>query len=257
VEAQERVIERLLRPAASSHALSLDAVLYSVHAHMLLIFVLWLAVFVYALIRFRRGAQPEPRREGVRGMWPAIAIGLVIAGDVVILAGLALPAWSERNQPPPPVQGSPTGLPPLEVRVTAEQFAWNIHYAGPDGIFGRIDAALISATNPVGIDRTDAAAKDDIGLLNVLTLPVDRTVVVQLSSRDVVHSFTLNEMRVKQDANPGMVSRVWFTPIATGQWEIACSQLCGMGHYRMRGEYRVVTREEWAQWQAEELARLP
>ena len=109
---------------------------------------------------------------------------------------------------------------------------------------------------PVGIDRNDPAAKDDIGRLNVLTLPVYQTVVVQLTSRDVVHSFTLNEMRVKQDANPGMVSRLWFTPVATGQWEIACSQLCGLGHYRMRGEYRIVTPEEWAAWQADEAARI-
>ena len=244
------MIERLLPPAASSHALLLDAVLYSVHAHMLLIFTLWLALFIYALVRFRNGANPEPRLEGVRGIWPAIAIAVVIAGDVVILAALALPAWSERNQPPP------SGVNPVEVRIIAEQFAWNIHYPGPDGVFGRTDSLLINATNPVGIDRTDPAAQDDIGLLNVLTLPVYRTVIVQLMSRDVVHSFTLNEMRVKQDANPGMVSRLWFTPIATGHWEIACSQLCGMGHYRMRGEYRVVTPEQWERWQADEVSRL-
>lgn len=244
------MIDRLLPRAASSHAELLDGVLYSVHAHMLLIFVLWLAVFVYALIRFRKGANHEPRPHGVRGIWPAIAIGIVIAGDVVILAGLALPAWSARNEPPP------AGIPPVEVRVTGEQFAWNIHYPGPDRVFGRTEPTLINATNPVGIDRSDPAAHDDIGLLNVLTLPVYQTVVVQLSSRDVVHSFTLNEMRVKQDANPGMVSRVWFTPIATGKWDIACSQLCGLGHYRMRGEYRVVTPEEWEKWQQDELARL-
>ncbi len=244
------MIERLIPAAASSHAASLDAVLVSVHTHMLLIFVVWLAVFVYALLRFRKGANPEPRRQGVRGMWPAIAIGGVIVGDVVILAALALPAWSVRNEPPA------AGVQPIEVRITAEQFAWNIHYPGPDGVFGRTDMALISATNPIGIDRQDAAASDDIGLLNILTLPVDRTVVVQLMSRDVVHSFTLNEMRVKQDANPGMVSRVWFTPITTGQWDIACSQLCGLGHYRMRGEYRIVTSEQFEEWQTAEVARL-
>ena len=98
---------------------------------------------------------------------------------------------------------------------------------------------------------------DDIGVLNVLMLPVNRTVVIQLTSRDVIHSFTLNEMRVKQDANPGMTARVWFTPITTGDWEIACSQLCGLGHYRMRGEYHVVDQSTWDKWQAAELARLP
>ena len=218
---------------------------------MLLIFVAWLALFVYVLIRFRRGASPEPSPHGARGMFAAVAIGAVIVGDVLILGMQALPAWAARNEPP-----GAAAPPPLEVRVTAEQFAWNIHYPGPDGVFGRTARDSINASNPVGIDRDDPAAKDDIGLLNVLTLPVNRTIVVQLTSRDVIHSFTLNEMRVKQDANPGMTARVWFTPIATGQWDIACSQLCGLGHYRMRGEYRVVSQEAWDAWQREELARL-
>ena len=244
------MIERWLPAAGSGHALSLDAVLLSVHAHMLLIFVVWLAVFAYALVRFRKGANPEPRHQGPGGLWPALAIGGVIAGDVIILLALALPAWSERNEPPP------AGVNPVEVRITAEQFAWNIHYPGRDRVFGRTDSALISASNPVGIDRADPAAKDDIGLLNILTLPVYQTVVVQLTSRDVIHSFTLNEMRLKQDANPGMTARVWFTPTLIGNWEIACSQLCGLGHYRMRGEYRVVTPEAWDAWLDEEVARL-
>ena len=244
------MIERWLPRAASDHASMLDAVLVSVHVHMLLIFVLWLAVFVFALIKFRRGANPEARQEGVRSLWPAIAIGLVMVGDVIILATRALPAWAVRNQPPP------AGVQPVEIHVTAEQFAWNIHYPGPDRAFGRTRQELVSASNPLGIDREDAAAADDIGLLNVLMLPVDRTAVIQLTSRDVIHSFTLNEMRVKQDANPGMTSRVWFTPIAIGDWEIACSQLCGLGHYRMRGEYHVVDQAAWDKWQADELARL-
>jgi cytochrome c oxidase subunit 2 len=244
------VIDRWLPAAASDHASALDGVLLSVHAHMALIFVLWLALFVIALIKFRSGANPTPRQEGLRGLWPALAIGLVIVGDVIILVTQALPAWAARNEPPP------SNVVPIEVRVTAEQFAWNIHYPGPDRTFGRTRADLISATNPIGIDRDDPSAKDDIGLQNVLMLPVNRTAVVQLTSRDVIHSFTLNEMRVKQDATPGMTARVWFTPIATGDWEIACSQLCGLGHYRMRGEYHVVDQAAWDQWQTEELARL-
>ena len=244
------MIDRLLPTAASSHASMLDAVLTDIHWHMLAIFIVWASVLVFALVRFRQGANPYARREGVRGVWPALAIGAIVAGDVVILGTRALPAWSARMAPPPALTA------PLEVRITAEQFAWNIHYAGPDGVFGRTSARLISPSNPVGIDREDGAAKDDIGLLNVLTLPIDRTVVVQLASRDVVHSFTLPEMRVKQDAVPGTTARVWFTPTRAGDWEIACSQLCGLGHYRMRGEYHVLSAEDWTRWQADELARL-
>ena len=232
--------------AASGHAGMLDAVLLSVHAHMLLIFVAWLALFAIALIKFRKGAHPEPREQGMKGTFAAVAIGLVIVGDVVILVTLALPAWAARNEPPPP------GVQPVEIRITAEQFAWNIHYPGPDGAFGRVDQRFVGATNPVGIDRDDPAAADDIGVQNVLMLPVYRTVVVQLTSRDVIHSFTLNEMRVKQDATPGMTSRLWFTPIAIGDWEIACSQLCGLGHYRMRGEYHVVEPAVWEKWLADQ-----
>jgi cytochrome c oxidase subunit II len=252
------VIQRWLPAAASAHAASLDAVLLSVHAHMLFIFVAWLAVFVYALVRFRKGAHPNARQEGVGGVWPALLIAAVIIGDVVILVALALPAWAERNEPPPFdfAQGRPAAARPIEVRITAEQFAWNIHYPGPDAVFGRTARALISASNPIGIDRDDPAAKDDIGLLNILTLPVDRVAVIHLTSRDVIHSFTLNEMRVKQDANPGMTARTWFTPTRTGNWEIACSQLCGLGHYRMRGEYRIVTDQAWQVWQADEVSRI-
>ena len=244
------MIERWLPAAASAHASALDAVLFGIHWHMLLIFSAWLALLVVVLIKFRHGANPEPRPTGAGRLWPAIAIGGVILGDVFILTTQALPAWSARIAPPP------ANVTPIEVHVTGEQFAWNIHYPGPDGVFGRTDNALISASNPVGIDREDAAAKDDIGLLNILTLPVDRTIVIQLASRDVIHSFTLNEMRVKQDAVPGMTTRTWFTPTKIGNWEIACSQLCGLGHYRMRGELHVVSADGWSAWMKDEQERL-
>ena len=91
------MIERWLPAAASEQARILDRVLLSVHTDMLLIFVVWLTVFVVALIKFRRGANANATQEGVKGIWPAIAIGLVIVGDVIILATQALPAWSARN----------------------------------------------------------------------------------------------------------------------------------------------------------------
>lgn len=244
------MIERWLPDAASAHAAMLDAVLIGIHWHILVIFTAWLALLVLILIKFRSGAQPEAREAGVRSWWPFIAIGAVIAGDIFILTTQALPAWSARMAAPP------AGVTPIEIRITAEQFAWNIHYPGPDRVFGRTSPALINASNPIGIDREDPAAADDIGLLNILTLPIDRTIVLQLMSRDVIHGFTLNEMRVKLDAVPGMTMRTWFTPTATGEWEIACSQLCGLGHYRMRGEYRVVTAEGWEAWMKDEQARL-
>lgn len=242
------MIERLLPLAASEHAAEFDRVLTSVHVHMIIQAVAWGAFLLFCLIRFRRGRHPQATYAGVRPLIPALAIGAVIVGDVVLLATAALPAWISRLTPPLTT--------PLEVHVVAEQFAWNIHYPGPDAAFGPTSAALISAANPLGIDRTDPKARDDIGILNVLTLPVGRPVVVHLTSRDVVHSFTLNEMRIKQDATPGLTVRTWFTPTLTGTWEIGCSQLCGLGHYRMRGEYSVLTEDAWARWLQAEMALL-
>jgi cytochrome c oxidase subunit 2 len=244
------MIDRLLPIAASADAADLDAVLRAVHVHMAVQLIAWGLFFLYVLVRYRRAAQPHARYAGLKPLVPVLAIGAVIVGDALVLATSALPVWYARAAPP---ASSP---PPLEVRVIAEQFAWNIHYPGPDGKFGRSGLEFISASNPVGIDRSDPDARDDIGLLNTLMLPIGRTVIVELTSRDVIHSFTLNEMRVRQDATPGLTVRTWFTPIVAGRWNIACSQLCGLGHYRMRGEYTVMTGEEWDGWMRAEVKLL-
>ena len=244
------MIERLLPLAASEHARQFDAVLVSVHAHMAIQAVAWGAFFLYCLYRFRASRNATPTAGALKPNLPVLAIAFVIIGDAVLLATAALPAWLERARMPDP------SMLPLEVRVVAEQFAWNIHYPGPDGRFGPTNDLLITASNPLGIDRRAETARDDIGLQNILNVPIGRPIVVHLSSRDVVHSFTLNEMRVRQDTTPGLAVRTWFTPTAEGRWEIACSQLCGLGHYRMRGAFSVLSNEEWAAWQAREVALL-
>lgn len=236
------MIERFLPVAGSQHAADLDKVLLGVHTHMTIQAIAWGIFFIYVLIRFRSRAQPQPSPSGLPPLIPIVAIGAVIAGDALLLATSALPAWSARATPPAALAA------PIEIHVIGEQFAWNIHYPGRDRRFGRTSQALIGASNPLGIDRTDPAAMDDIGILNTLTLPLNWPVVVELTSRDVIHSFTLNEMRVRQDAVPGMTTHTWFTPIVAGQWDIACSQLCGIGHYRMRGEYRVLPQQQWEEW---------
>ena len=126
----------------------------------------------------------------------------------------AIPAWASR------VESFPQENQATVVRVVAQQFQWNVHYPGADGQFGRTDPKLASSENALGLDQKDPAAKDDIQTINQLVLPVDKPVIVHLSSQDVIHSFSLIQMRVKQDAIPGESIPVWFTPIVTGDWEI-------------------------------------
>ena len=135
------------------------------------------------------------------------------------------------------------------IQVTGEQFAWNFHYAGTDGEFGRTDTKLITSTNAVGLDRSDPVAKDDVLSIGIMHVPVGKPVRVQLRSKDVIHSFFLPNFRLKQDAVPGMAIQVWFTPTRPGQYEIACAELCGLAHYRMKAALTVdESQEKFNQW---------
>jgi cytochrome c oxidase subunit 2 len=227
---------------ASTHAADLDNMTALIHWLMLVLFVGWGAFFVFVLVRFRKGANPKADYTGAKGKFAKsteIAVAII---EVVLLVGYAIPAWALR------VQKLPSESEAVVVRVVAEQFAWNIQYAGPDGKFGRTDIKLVNADNPLGLDRTDPNAKDDITTINQLNLPVDRPILVHLSSKDVIHSFAIYEMRVKQDAIPGMQIPVWFVPNRVGAYEIACSQLCGLGHFRMRGFVTVQSPADYQKW---------
>jgi len=234
--------------AASADAARIDRIVVLVHWLMLALFVGWGLFFTYVLVRFRRGAHPVAHYEGVKGRWATLVEGGVLAAEIVLLAFFSIPAWSAR------VDAFPAERDSTVVRVIAEQFAWNVHYPGTDGRFGRTDLSLVAADNPIGLDRSDTSARDDVTTVNQLNLPVGKPVIVYLSSKDVIHSFTLPQMRVKQDAIPGIAQPVWFTPTATGEWEIACSQLCGLAHYRMRGFYTVQTAADFQSWLRAEAA---
>jgi cytochrome c oxidase subunit 2 len=126
------------------------------------------------------------------------------------------------------------------IEVTGQQFAWNVRYPGPDGVLGKTDHARASVDNPLGRVMDDPAAADDLVLLNNIYLPQDRPVRIALKSMDVIHSFFLPHMRVKQDAMPGMTIETWFVPKLAGAYDLACAEHCGLGHYRMRGQAHVV-----------------
>jgi cytochrome c oxidase subunit 2 len=145
----------------------------------------------------------------------------------------------------------------VQVNVMAQQFQWYFHYPGADGKLGRTDMGLVrssSTRSQVGLDETDPAAKDDI-VSPELHLISNTPATVHLRSKDVIHSFFLPSQRIKQDAVPGLAVQISFTPTTAGKYEIACAELCGMNHYKMRA-FLVVdpSEKEFTDWQQKQLA---
>ncbi|HWM95361.1 MAG TPA: hypothetical protein VN493_31700 [Thermoanaerobaculia bacterium] len=261
-----------LPEGASAHALQLDNLTALVHWFMAVLFVGWGIFFVYTLFRFRKRRNPVASYEGAKGHFSTYGEAGVVLIEVILLVAFAVPIWATR------VNAVPSEREAVTVRVVAEQFAWNAHYPGADGIFGRAlplkVGERISSSNPLNLDPNDPAGKDDFVTINQLHLPVNRKILIHLSSKDVIHSLFLPQMRVKQDAIPGQSIPVWFeatkvTPPENAQpacvatkscWEIACAQLCGITHYRMRGIYQIhdaAGYEKWLSENAPKIAALP
>jgi cytochrome c oxidase subunit II len=153
----------------------------------------------------------------------------VVTGIVFIsLAVMGQRVWASLH-----LHAAPPGS--YTVEVVAQQFSWNFHYHGKDNVFGRTDPKLIddSALNYVGLDETDPNAKDD-SVVSTLVVPVNRPVELILKSKDVTHSFFVPQLRFKQDLVPGMAIPVHFTVNRPGKYELACAELCGMNHYKMK-----------------------
>ncbi|MGO9650533.1 alternative cytochrome c oxidase, subunit II [Candidatus Sulfotelmatobacter sp. SbA7] len=147
----------------------------------------------------------------------------------------------------------PAGPGAVPVEVTGMQFAWYFRYPGADGKYGRTEPKLMdpSAGNEaaLGLDTTDPASKDDV-VTGTMYLPVNRQVDLTLRAVDVIHSFFVPSFRFKQDAVPGLVIHMHFTPTEIGEYEIACAELCGLGHYKMHGMVHVVSQEDFDKWLA-------
>lgn len=243
-------------PLASAHGGEVDQAMLLVFLMIGAFFLGWLVLYFVILHRFRASRHPVAVRNGKRSGIALLGVAAAAAGELALLVGISLPFWQERIVAMPGADQSP-----LEVRVVAQQFAWNFHYPGADGQFGKSSPALVDdVANPLGLDPEDPAGKDDITSRNLLHLPLGRPVIVQVSSKDVIHSFSLPDFRVKQDAVPGMQTPAAFTPtMSTADYaalkgdpartfEIVCAQLCGQGHYTMRGFVYVLPPAEFEQW---------
>jgi cytochrome c oxidase subunit II len=193
-----------------------------------------------AVFRFRDRGQKVAYFEGNNTM----EIVWTLA-TVVLFVGLGLyarSAWAEVH-----FFGASPGA--LQIEVTGQQFVWNFRYPGPDGQFGRTKPELVSAStgNPLGLDPTSPQSKDDI-VSPVLAVPEGREVELIIKAQDVTHSFFVRELRLKQDAVPGMEIHMHFTANVPGTYDIVCTQLCGLGHYRMHSTLTVMPEADFEKW---------
>ncbi len=235
-----------LPEVASAHGKGLDELLIYVHLLMAALFVGWLAFFVIAVFKHRRSANPKADYVGARSHFSTYAEIGVAAIEGLLLLGFAVPLWAKS------VDKFPEEKDATVIQIMGQQFAWNAHYAGPDGKWGKQEVKFASSTNPFGLDSGDAGAKDDITCLREKFLvPVGKEVICKISSMDVIHCFKLPAMRVTQDAIPGMSIPVHFKPTKVGDYTITCAQLCGNLHSTMRGEFKVVEQAEFDKWFAE------
>ena len=229
-------------PNASEHGYQIDHILEFSHWFMGALFVGWSLFFVYVLIRFRKARHPKADHQGITsGISTHLEFSVVLI-EAVLLIGFAIPLWAKR------VNQFPDTGDAILIHVVGQQFNWNFHMPGPDGQFGRRDISLVSNSNPVGLDPNDPAGKDDIVVLGELHVPVNRPVIIELSSKDVIHNFALVHMRIAQDAIPGSIIPMWFKPLKTGTYEVICGQLCGLGHYSMKGTVVVDEPAEYQAW---------
>lgn len=230
---------------ASVHGEQIDHFNELVHWFMLILFVGWSIFFFYTLWRFRKNRQQRASYTGIRGHASSHVEFGVIIFEAVLLLGFAFPLWAARVD----TSSYPTGDNVVRVNAIAYQFGWDFHYPGPDGKFGKRSPSLVTTDNSIGLDFKDPAAADDFVTKNKLTAPVDRPLIVEITSKDVIHNFAVKHMRIGQDAIPGLRIPVNFTPIRTGEFEIVCGQLCGSGHYSMKGWLVIETGDDYLSWQ--------
>lgn len=193
---------------------------------------IWI-IFVMLRRRPRKNGLPAPVRWGLIAIFCTFYIWTGIAAQRL---------WANGQFAGPAPEA-------MQVEVTGAQFQWYFRYPGPDATFGAVHSQLVDAAagNPLGLEPADPAGKDDI-VSSFLVLPAGREVDLRLRSLDVIHGFFVPGMRLKENAVPGMILHVHFTPQTPGTYSILCSQICGLGHARMQAKLLVVPEKQFVEW---------
>ena len=199
------------------------------------------SVMIYFLVKYRaRPGIPAIHSHGNNALeviWTTIPVFIFLA-----LAIYGNEQWTQMRLRTPPADALP-------VAVVGEQFGWNVRYPGPDGKLGKMVASKVGKDNPFGIDPADPEGIDDFTTYNEIVFPLNRPVRLYLGSKDVIHAFYVPEFRLYQDMVPGRVyDFVWLKAEATGNFQLACNQLCGQGHYKMFGKLSVVEEADYQTW---------
>jgi cytochrome c oxidase subunit 2 len=239
-----------LPPLASEHGGMVDHMMEVVNWFMFILFLGWSTFLVIVFTKFRKERNPKADYLGVRGHASThIEIGVVIV-EAILLLGFAFPLWSQQSV------NYPSGGDVVKMRAMGEKFLWNFQYAGSDKSLGKVHLKHVDVAggNPIGRDFKDPNGNDDFVKGGTLTLPVDRPVIIDVNSKDVIHNLALVTMRVAQDATPGVHAHMWFKPTKKGSWDIICGQLCGPGHSGMRATLEVIDQKEFDDFIAENSA---
>lgn len=253
-----------LPESVSSFGHQVDQLFYYILYLTVIVNIAVFVVFAYFLVKYRH--RPGRHATFIHGNNRLETVWTLVPTIILALtAVLSETSWSSIKKFPASMAREKDVI---EIEVVAQQFLWNFHYPGKDGKLGRRSRDLINKNGApdeqIGLDRSDPDAKDDF-VTNVMYIPVNRRVFVHLSSRDVIHSFYLPDFRIKQDAVPGMKSRIWLQAEKTSAevigtnadgtpkpFDIACAELCGQGHFKMRGQMYVVSDEEYQKFLEEQ-----
>lgn len=214
---------------------------------------LWIVLGLFLLLHLLLLAGIFFRRRAPNPIHRITLEYLPLAAFTLLFAWLGLRAqhlWAEHRY---------TGANPaaMQVEVTGMQFVWYFRYPGHDRAFGHTSLRAVDpgAGNPLGLDSRDPYAKDDI-VSGQLVLPAGREVDLTLRAQDVIHGFAVPEMRLKQNAIPGQDAHIHFTPEVPGTYAILCTQVCGLGHFRMQAVLRVLPPAEFDRWRTEKETAL-